>query len=179
MAGQAAKKAAKAKERKSAFLLPIFVGIHLLFICVRVLWKWSSFTKWYILGWIITSWASWLGYQGVLEQAANNFSGQLGTSKRNNSGMGSYYFDLLAVSLATLCIALFTDYAWYLMWVVPLFAGFKLSSWLFSWYQTRKAKRAQSAPAPMTDKERAKLEKAQLKKEKRAQQGPKMRYSKR
>mmetsp|Transcript_74545 Transcript_74545/g.242019 ORF Transcript_74545/g.242019 Transcript_74545/m.242019 type:complete len:157 (-) Transcript_74545:124-594(-) len=148
MAGQAEKKQAKRAENLIVYFLYAMVGVNALYVLSRVLFYWSSWGKWNIIGFALFSFVSYFTYNGI-DRAL-----QIG-------GDYEWFQDMFIVNLTTQLLVCFSDYGWLLYLLVPGYLGWKVLKMFLSYVFT-------PTEAEMNDndpKNKKKMEKQQKKAE--------------
>mmetsp|Transcript_18291 Transcript_18291/g.50241 ORF Transcript_18291/g.50241 Transcript_18291/m.50241 type:complete len:157 (+) Transcript_18291:1358-1828(+) len=148
MAGQAEKKQAKRAESLIVYFLYAMVGVNALYVLSRVLFYWSSWGKWSIIGFALFSFVSYFTYNGI-DRAL-----QIG-------GDYEWFQDMFIVNLTTQLLVCFSDYGWLLYLLVPGYLGWKVLKMFLSYVFT-------PTEAEMNDndpKNKKKMEKQQKKAE--------------
>mmetsp|Transcript_37795 Transcript_37795/g.121277 ORF Transcript_37795/g.121277 Transcript_37795/m.121277 type:complete len:152 (+) Transcript_37795:77-532(+) len=118
MAGTAAKKALKAKQKASSTLLPCVLAVDLFYVVVRLVLRWSSATRWQVFA---------LVFLNVLYGAT--FSTACEASTAPAGSISEYVFDLFVVSLAAQALAAVSEKGWWLLAVVPAFILYKAATY--------------------------------------------------
>lgn len=112
MAKAAAKKEQKARKAASSTYLPLIGGANALYILRLVL---RRATKWHYVALAITTLLYCVTYGPTIDAAGGP-----------PGGLSDYFYDVLILTLLAQALAAFTDYAWLIGCLVPLFALFKL-----------------------------------------------------
>mmetsp|Transcript_25102 Transcript_25102/g.77468 ORF Transcript_25102/g.77468 Transcript_25102/m.77468 type:complete len:155 (-) Transcript_25102:8-472(-) len=119
MAGQAAKKAQKAKDKASSQLFPFVVGVSAFYAVVRLWLRYATAQRWHFVAFGVLNAVYFFGYQAAVD----------GVTAPSGS-ISEYLFDLFVVCLAAQAFAAFFDRAWLLLLVVPAYLLYKASSYL-------------------------------------------------
>lgn len=114
MAGSSAKKAEKARQKTSSTLLPLVLGVDLLYVVVRLVLRSSTATRWHIGGFVVVN----LIY-------GSTFAAAVDAATAPKGSLSEYFFDLFVVALASQAFAAVSDYGWLLLTVVPAFLLYK------------------------------------------------------
>ncbi|CAM9739875.1 unnamed protein product, partial [Scytosiphon promiscuus] len=158
-AGQAAKKAAKAREDAANLYYPIIFCVNLIYVLYRGIWGFRTFGWWEICGFAVTSVVYYVCYHGVLEAA----KGGVG---------GGAYFDILVVCLAGQFVSTFSGYGTYVYLLVPAYYTSLVAYWVFkklrAWMQSQQLQN-------MSEVSSERDLKRQAKKERKAAKAPKVR----
>ena len=119
MAGQAAKKAAKAKAAAQKLYLPVLAAVNLWYVAVRLYFRGEAANSHYVaLGGCAVVYA--LTYPTACE-----------ASTQPTDSLASYFFDVMALTMIAQFFGALSDKAWYLLLVVPAFAAYKGIAWKF------------------------------------------------
>ncbi|KAJ8600283.1 hypothetical protein CTAYLR_000667 [Chrysophaeum taylorii] len=117
MAGSAAKRAAKAKEAVARKYLPIIVGVELFYLVVRLVLRRATASRWH---WAALA-ASTLVYTMTFGPTVEAAGGP--------PGIAEYFFDVMVLTLVAQTLGALTDYAWFVVLLVPAFCIFKIAQW--------------------------------------------------
>lgn len=112
MAKAALKKEQKARKAASSTYLPLIGGANALYI-LRLLVRRA--TKWHYFALVVTTVLYGVTYGPTIDAAGGP-----------PGGLADYFYDVLILTLLAQALAAFTDYAWLIGCLVPLFALFKL-----------------------------------------------------
>ncbi|CAM9151381.1 unnamed protein product, partial [Hapterophycus canaliculatus] len=157
--GQAAKKAAKAREDAANLYYPIIFCVNLIYILYRGIWGFRTFGRWEICGLAVTSIVYYVCYHGMLEAAKRGVA-------------GGAYFDILVVCLAGQFVSAFSGYGIYVYLLVPSYYTSLLAYWVFrklrAWMQSQHLQN-------MSEDSSARDLKRLAKKERKAAKAPKVR----
>jgi len=137
MANTAAKKLKQANEQ---FLFSILIGILVVNVLYLVLnlpsmLMWDTFTFWNYVGWGFAFLASMGCYVMLRMSAKCRYEGNTLVSAGEDlrgGGLLSYVFDLFCVIAFVQLLSCLTNYAWYLLLIVPAYAVIKLWTSLIS-----------------------------------------------
>eukprot|EP00752_Nemacystus_decipiens_P017502 g15690.t1 len=136
MAGQAAKKAERAREQASNLYYPIIFAANVIFFLFRVVYNYKTFGRRQAAILVVMSLAYYVCYHGLISSA------QAGVP-------GGVYFDILCVCLAGQFVTIFSDfYGMLVFMLVPVYylssAGYwvlgKLGGWMRSQQVANSAK---------------------------------------
>mmetsp|Transcript_34568 Transcript_34568/g.35243 ORF Transcript_34568/g.35243 Transcript_34568/m.35243 type:complete len:158 (+) Transcript_34568:134-607(+) len=112
------KKAAKAASMTSQQYVPIIITANILFLFIRVYWKYASFNSYHILGLILLGCLYTVSYAGLVSTAETNTS-------------SSSYFDIFCITTATQIFACFSEWSWIILLAIPLYAVYSYLPLLF------------------------------------------------
>ncbi|CAN0208473.1 unnamed protein product [Ectocarpus sp. 6 AP-2014] len=150
MAGQAAKKAAKAREDAANLYYPIIFGVNLIYVLYRGLWCFRTFGRWQVFGLAVTSTVYYVCYHGMLEAAKSGVG-------------GGAYFDVFAVCVAGQLVSTFSAYGTYIYMLVPGYYACLAGYWVFrklgGWVRSQQELNASEEPSAADLKRQAKKEK--------------------
>ncbi|CAM9337622.1 unnamed protein product [Pylaiella littoralis] len=160
MAGQAGKKAAKARERASNLYYPIIFAINVFFFLCRVLYNFKTFGRSQAFLLAATSTVYYVCYHGLLSSAENGVP-------------GGAYFDIFCVCLVGQFVLIFSDYYGMLVFmVIPAYYMSLWGYWMFQklreWVRSQQLQNMSEGPS-------AEDAKRQAKKERKAAKAPKIR----
>ncbi|KAJ3320370.1 Histone chaperone asf1b [Blyttiomyces sp. JEL0837] len=107
----------------------IHAGVTIFNILFRVLIFWSSFTFWIGFRYILCHLALILIFRQLVALAAVSMSSD-GIDDAGvdltKSGIQEYLFDVVYVLWFVMVGTCFFDWVWYILWAIPVFAGYKL-----------------------------------------------------
>ena len=143
MAGQAAKKAAKAKAAAQKLYLPVLAAVNLWYVAVRLYFRGEAANshKFALIGCAVVY---ALTYPTACE-----------ASTQPTDSLASYFFDVMALTMIAQFFGALSDKAWYLLLVVPAFAAYKGIAWKFGGPAKPAAPPEPEEPAPESDPEPA------------------------
>lgn len=115
MAGGAAKKSAKAKQKASSRYFPMLVSASCFYIVVRLAVRRSTATWWHYFALVATT-AIYFATYGPIVEAAGGPPGAI----------AEYMYDIMVLTLFAQIVGAVTDYAWLVGLLVPAFCLCKL-----------------------------------------------------
>lgn len=136
MAGGAAKKSAKAKQKASSRYFPLLVASTCFFVVVRLVLRRSTATKWHYFALFAASTIYALTYGPIVEAAGGP------------SGIAEYLYDIMVLTLFAQTLGAVTDYAWLVGLLVPVFCLFKLAELYFKRRPAANSDAAGQGPSP-------------------------------
>lgn len=121
MANAAAKKAAGARASAGQTYGPLFLGVNVIFLLVKIIkYGSSTYTIWSYIGIVLLLGLNWFCYTNILESAASS----TGHSK---DLVGGAWLDVIAVVwLVQAGTSLWSPQVYYVLGVLPLWGAYKL-----------------------------------------------------
>ncbi|EFJ10491.1 hypothetical protein SELMODRAFT_271344 [Selaginella moellendorffii] len=130
MANQGAKKRKEENEKHIQWLRNLILVSNAIHILVRILLLRSSVSWRHFFRLLLSSAAYKLSYSQLQKMAQPSFDerGDLidGGFDMSTGGLCSYLHDIIYITSFVQVSSVFSDYFWYLYWVIPLFALYKL-----------------------------------------------------
>merc|ERR1711865_240945 len=122
MAGNSAKKNAKANAETLTWRFNVLVAINVIFLVYRVIYHNDSFGFW--------SWVSLCVAWEIYALCYSNFKASAASSLHNIKEVGEYWSDVFMVTLAAHTVAIYTNFGWLVMLVIPAYLiGNGVVSW--------------------------------------------------
>ena len=131
MANQAAKKAAKAKQKASNTYKPILLFINAVYTYGYVISRWDDFSsRWSnIIGYVTLLALTWYAYISILDAssiATKSMKGEYGLQNESQALAGGSSLDLLGLVVLVQFGTAFVSSAFYwLLICIPIFAAYK------------------------------------------------------
>jgi len=136
-ANQAAKKRRAENEGILKRLRYLLLISNIAYILLRIVWMNELFGLWHAAGFgvcLVTDIVLFLWISSLAKPTFNE-SGELidgGADLSTHGQLSEYAFDVLYIIAFVQITTIFSDYFWLVLLVIPLFAGYKLFSLLFS-----------------------------------------------
>lgn len=134
MANQGAKKRKEENARHMSNLLRLIIGCNVVYILVRMVFYYSSFTWKHWIGLILTSLAYAMPYKQLASMAKPAYTndGELidGGFDMSTGGVCGYLLDIIYITSFIQIASLISDKFWYAYLVIPGFAAYKASGFI-------------------------------------------------